>query len=186
MSRSAVRQRPVLGTPTTHNGRLVVDSTLAVSGRPDVFAIGDCAAIAVSPGSELICPQLAQVAIQSGRHAAAQIMAGLTGRPLAPFSYRDKGIMATIGRRAAVAQLPEWARLARDAGMDCLVWSPSRLPRWVQEQNDRLRQLVVALLELDVRSAGHLRFAVRRPTGFGCGDAGVIWRGPFATVRCTG
>jgi NADH dehydrogenase len=94
-----------LGAPTTHNGRLVVDSTLAVSGRPHVFAIGDCAAIAVSPGSEFTCPQLAQVAIQSGQHAAAQIMAGLTGRPLAPFSYLDKGIMATIGRRAAIAQL---------------------------------------------------------------------------------
>ena len=94
-----------LDTPTAHNGRLVVDSTLAVSGRPGVFAIGDCAAIPVSPGSEFTCPQLAQVAIQSGHHAAAQIMAGLTGSPTAPFSYRDKGIMATIGRRAAVAQL---------------------------------------------------------------------------------
>ena len=93
------------GTPKTHNGQLVVDSTLAVSGCPDVFAIGDCAAIPVFPGSELTCPQLAQVAIQSGRHAAGQVMAGLTGRPLARFSYRDKGIMATIGRRAAIAQL---------------------------------------------------------------------------------
>ncbi len=95
----------VLGAPTTHNGRLVVDSTLSVPGRPGVFAIGDCAAIPVSPGSELTCPQLAQVAIQSGRHAATQIMAGLTSRPLASFSYRNKGIMATIGRRAAIAQL---------------------------------------------------------------------------------
>jgi NADH:ubiquinone reductase (H+-translocating) len=95
----------VLGAPTTHNGRLVVDSALAVSGCPNVFAIGDCAAIPISPGSELRCPQLAQVAIQSGQHAAAQIMAGLTDRPLAQFSYRDKGIMATIGRRAAIAQL---------------------------------------------------------------------------------
>jgi NADH dehydrogenase len=94
-----------LGTPTAHNGRLVVDSTLEVSGLPGVFAIGDCAAIPVSLGSEFTCPQLAQVAIQSGHHAAAQIMAGLTGRLIAPFSYRDKGIMATIGRRAAVAEL---------------------------------------------------------------------------------
>jgi NADH dehydrogenase len=94
-----------LGTPTSPNGRLVVDSTLMVSGYPDVYAIGDCAAIPVSPGSELTCPQLAQVAIQSGQYAAAQIVAGLAGRPLPPFSYRDKGIMATIGRRAAIAQL---------------------------------------------------------------------------------
>jgi NADH dehydrogenase len=94
-----------LGAPTAHNGRLVVDSTLAVSGCPGVFAIGDCAAIPVSPGSELTSPQLAQVAIQSGQHAATQIISSLTGKAPAPFSYRDNGIMATIGRRAAIAQL---------------------------------------------------------------------------------
>ncbi|MGD0312890.1 MAG: FAD-dependent oxidoreductase [Acidimicrobiales bacterium] len=56
-------------------------------------------------GSNQICPQLAQVAIQSGRHAADQIIAQTRDKPLRPFRYRDKGIMATIGRRAAVAQL---------------------------------------------------------------------------------
>jgi NADH dehydrogenase len=47
---------------------------------------------------------VAQVAIQSGGHAARQILAKLAGRPTIPFAYKDKGIMATIGRRAAITQ----------------------------------------------------------------------------------
>ena len=51
-------------------------------------------------------PQLAQVAIQGGNHAADQILATIARRPRSPFRYHDKGTMATIGRRAAVAELP--------------------------------------------------------------------------------
>ena len=94
-----------LGAPTQRDGRLVVDSNLGIAGRPGAYAIGDAAAIPDAPGSDGQCPQLAQVAIQSGRHAAAEILAGLRGEPPTPFYYRDKGIMATIGRRAAIAQL---------------------------------------------------------------------------------
>jgi NADH dehydrogenase len=90
---------------TDRNGRLVVDSELRVGGHQCVYAIGDAAAIPLAPGSDATCPQLAQVAIQSGKHAAKQILAHVSGRPSTPFCYRDKGIMATIGRRAAVAQI---------------------------------------------------------------------------------
>lgn len=89
----------------TSDGRVVVDSDLAVPGYAGVFAVGDAAAIPTGPGSDQICPQLAQVAIQSGRHAADQIIAQGQGKERRPFRYRDKGILATIGRRAAVAQL---------------------------------------------------------------------------------
>ena len=51
-------------------------------------------------------PQLAQDALQSGDHAARQIISRREGRPTTPFPYHDKGVMATIGRRSAVAQLP--------------------------------------------------------------------------------
>ena len=95
-----------LELPVSKNGRLLVDSNLNVSGHFDVFAIGDAAAIPQEPGSSELCPQLAQVAIQSGRHAAGQIVAQLNQRHAVPFRYKDKGIMATIGRRAAVAQFP--------------------------------------------------------------------------------
>jgi NADH:ubiquinone reductase (H+-translocating) len=89
----------------TRSGQLIVDSNLEVEGHPGVFAVGDAASIPLAPGSEERCPQLAQVAIQSGRHAAKQIRARAAGNPMTPFRYRDKGIMATIGRRAAIAQL---------------------------------------------------------------------------------
>jgi NADH:ubiquinone reductase (H+-translocating) len=90
---------------TTTDGRLQVDSNLSVADRLGVFAIGDAAAIPTEPGSLDTCPQLAQVAMQSGRHAASQILAQVAGQPMIPFRYRDKGIMATVGRRAAIAQL---------------------------------------------------------------------------------
>ncbi len=70
--------------------------------------VGDAAAVPVGKHrglSEEICPQLAQVAIQSGRHAAEQILRRRDGLDATDFRYLDKGQMATIGRRAAVAQL---------------------------------------------------------------------------------
>ena len=95
------------------NGRLVVQADLSLPGHPGAYAIGDAAAVPWGPGSvdpksgdQRICPQLAQVAIQSGKHAAAQIVNRVEGRPTQPFRYRDKGIMATVGRRAAVTQFP--------------------------------------------------------------------------------
>ncbi len=99
-----------LGIEAGPAGRLVVTDELGIKGREGAFAIGDAAAVPWGAGSAepgAICPQLAQVAIQSGKHAAAQIVNQVKGRPLEPFSYRDKGIMATIGRRAAVTQFPE-------------------------------------------------------------------------------
>jgi NADH dehydrogenase len=95
---------------TGPGGRLEVDDDLSISGRTDAFAIGDAAAVPWGPRSPEhaeICPQLAQVAIQSGKHAAAQVLNRVQGRPTKPFRYRDKGIMATIGRRAAVTQFPQ-------------------------------------------------------------------------------
>lgn len=98
-----------LASPTGVNGRLIVGDDLALAGRGDAYAVGDAATVPWGPGSDHpgeTCPQLAQVAIQSGRHAAGQILRRIDGRPAVPFRYRDKGIMATIGRRAAVAELP--------------------------------------------------------------------------------
>jgi NADH:ubiquinone reductase (H+-translocating) len=94
-----------IGSETTRGGRLVVDSNLSVGTREGVLAIGDAAAIPRAFGSNDICPQLSPVAIQSGRHAASIVISRQLGQPTAPFRYHDKGTMATIGRRAAVAQL---------------------------------------------------------------------------------
>lgn len=97
------------GLPVTAGGRIAVDSNLAVVGRRDVFAAGDIAAVPASvvpsDGNARPLPQLAQPAIQSGRHAAREVGAVLTSAPTKPFAYKDKGIMATIGRRSAVAEI---------------------------------------------------------------------------------
>src|SRR5581483_1181285 len=98
-----------LSLPRRAGGRLEVDADLSVPGRDEVYAVGDAAAVPWGAGAETpgaICPQLAQVAIQSGKHAARQILRRRRGQPTAPFRYRDKGIMATIGRRAAITQFP--------------------------------------------------------------------------------
>ncbi|MGD0393879.1 MAG: NAD(P)/FAD-dependent oxidoreductase [Acidimicrobiales bacterium] len=98
-----------MGAPTGTNGRLVVDSDLLLVGRSDAYAIGDAAAVPWGPrpgDAGRVCPQLAQVAIQSGAHAAQHIINRIEGRPTKAFHYHDKGIMATIGRRAAITEFP--------------------------------------------------------------------------------
>jgi NADH dehydrogenase len=99
-----------LDLATGPNGRLEVGTDLSLPGHQDAYAIGDAAAVRWGPGSpdpSEICPQLAQVAIQSGKHAAEQIVHRVRDEPTRPFSYRDKGIMATIGRRAAITEFPQ-------------------------------------------------------------------------------
>ena len=92
-----------LGLPTTNGGRVVVDEYLKVPGFDEVFVVGDMAGSEDSDGS--MYPQLAPVAMQGGKHIAGQIKRELTGKPLQSFTYTDRGIMATIGRNAAVAEL---------------------------------------------------------------------------------
>ncbi len=99
------------GLPQDPAGRIRVGPDLRASGFDTLFAAGD---VAIGPDS---LPQLAQPAIQQGRHAGRQIASMISGQPLREFRYRDKGTMATIGRRAAVAdiELP-WQRHLRLAG----------------------------------------------------------------------
>jgi NADH:ubiquinone reductase (H+-translocating) len=85
-------------------GRIVVAADLSIPDHADAYAVGDVADIDDGHGGRL--PQLAQVAIQGGTHAAEQVLATIGRRPRRPFRYHDKGTMATIGRRAAVAELP--------------------------------------------------------------------------------
>jgi NADH dehydrogenase len=89
-----------LGARQDRAGRVWVRPDLTVEGAPGVFVIGDAAAFPVEGG---ILPGVAQVAIQQGRHAAQNILADLARRPMAPFSYFDRGSMATIGRNRAIA-----------------------------------------------------------------------------------
>ncbi len=101
----AVPLADAVGVEQTRAGRIAVDATLRVPGHDRVFVIGDLAGARDAEGE--LFPQVAQVAIQQGKHAAALIEAMDTGaRADAPFVYRDLGQMATIGRSAAVLQTP--------------------------------------------------------------------------------
>ncbi len=99
---------PVVGDwhlPTGPGGRVLVEPDLRITGFPEVFAVGDVAAT----GQPLA--QLAQPAIQGGKHAGIQIRRLLAGATTQEFHYKDKGTMATIGRSDAVVQLPFGLRL---------------------------------------------------------------------------
>lgn len=96
-----------LALPQRESGRVQVLPNLSLPGHPEVFAVGDVAAIPARDGGTVA--QLAQPAIQSGRHAARELLR--PEGPPRPFRYRDRGTMATIGRRAAVAELPGQLRL---------------------------------------------------------------------------
>jgi NADH dehydrogenase len=91
-----------LGARTSRHGRLAVEETLQLPGRPEVFVIGD-AAYLEAEGKPL--PMMAPVAIQMAEVASANIRRQIAGEPLQPFHYRDPGSLATIGRNAAVAHI---------------------------------------------------------------------------------
>ncbi len=93
------------GLPVGHGGRVDVNRDLTVPGFPGVYAVGDAANIPDSDGSVL--PQLGSVAQQAGEHVGRNILAATRGQEREPFDYHDKGIMAMIGRRAAVAEIGE-------------------------------------------------------------------------------
>jgi NADH:ubiquinone reductase (H+-translocating) len=84
--------------------RIAVDGELRIPSHPEVFAVGDIAAI-TDAKTEQVLPQLGSVALQSGEHAGETIAHTVAGKETKPFKYRDKGTMATIGRGAAVVQM---------------------------------------------------------------------------------
>jgi NADH dehydrogenase len=93
------------GVTQGRGGRIDVQPDLTVEGFPEVYALGDFANISVAGEDAL--PQLGSVAQQSGSWAAENILAGIQGKPRKSFHYHDKGIMAMIGRKAAVAEVGE-------------------------------------------------------------------------------
>lgn len=91
-----------LGVPLDRAGRVEVTEDLSLPGYPEVFVIGDLAA---ARSGDKPVPGVAQAAMQGGEHAARSIIADLEERPRRPFRYRDKGSLATVGRKKAVADL---------------------------------------------------------------------------------
>jgi NADH:ubiquinone reductase (H+-translocating) len=88
---------------TDRQGRIIVNEDLSVPGHPEIYAIGDVANFSHQGGKPL--PGIAPFAMQSGEHAARNILARALGSPTKTFHFRDKGSMATIGRNKAIADL---------------------------------------------------------------------------------
>jgi NADH:ubiquinone reductase (H+-translocating) len=97
-----------LGVPLDRAGRVLVEPDLTIPGHPEVFVIGDLATLKGADGKPL--PGVAQVAIQMGKHAAANIERAIEHQPYRSFVYRNLGNLATIGRASAVADFG-WLRL---------------------------------------------------------------------------
>jgi NADH dehydrogenase len=155
-----------LGLPRSVRGGLVVERDLTVPGHPEVFVIGDVAAATSPDGAPY--PQLAPVAMQGGRYVARSIVRRLEGRGAPkPFRYVDKGIMATIGRRSAVAELPLGIRFRRTIGwiswlglhLAFLIGFRNRIVvlvnwAWAYVRNDRGNRVIVSDVEDDEGEGG--------------------------------
>jgi NADH dehydrogenase len=96
----------VLGVAQGPGGRILVERDLAVPDRHGLWVIGDLAHTPGAVDGGGAAPQLAPAAMQAGELVAANILRSIAGEPTQPFGYRDKGTMATIGRRSAVAEIP--------------------------------------------------------------------------------
>lgn len=94
------------GLPIGRGGRIEVREDLRTLNDDKVFAIGDNCIIVDNP-----LPQLAQPALQMGKHVAETISRLHSGQPTEPFRYKDKGTMATVGRADAVVQLSNGLKL---------------------------------------------------------------------------
>jgi NADH dehydrogenase len=101
----ASRLAELTGAECDSAGRVTVERDLTLPGHPDVFALGDMVRVCGADGDSIALPGVAPVAMQQGRYAAKVVDDRLRGRGTRPFSYRDKGNLATIGRAAAVADI---------------------------------------------------------------------------------
>ena len=106
-----------LDAETDRAGRVKVAPDLSVPGHPDIFVIGDTAAIDDASGNPL--PGVAPVAKQQGNYLAALLIARRDGKTVPPFRYRDLGSLATIGRKRAVIQM---GRLKMKGFFAWLLW----------------------------------------------------------------
>jgi NADH:ubiquinone reductase (H+-translocating) len=113
----AARLGELSGAAVDRAGRVTVEPDLSLPGHPEVLALGDMVRVRSRDGGVQALPGVAPVAMQQGRYAAKLVRARLSGDPIGPFHYLDKGNLATIGRARAVADLhairlggfPAWA-----------------------------------------------------------------------------
>jgi NADH dehydrogenase len=173
---AGVRGHPLaeaLRVPLGRGGRVPVADDLSLPGHPGVWVAGDLAGPVGAPlleGGAHALPQVAQVAIQQGKHVAHGIRARLAGRPTRPFRYADRGQMAIVGRSAGVAELSPAMGGGRFSGFAGwlawlfvhLVYLPSHVNRartllgwaWEWATYDRHARLILESGERSARGAG--------------------------------
>ncbi len=106
---AGVRPSPAvaaLGLPLGDDRRIVVDATMRVRGRENVWAIGDAAAVPdPAKGGKAPCPPTAQHALRQGKVVGDSVAAALAGRPPRRFRYRTLGVFVDMGQHKAVATM---------------------------------------------------------------------------------
>ena len=107
-----------LGAETDKAGRILVEPTLTVPRHPEVFVIGDAAIQPWKPGRPV--PGVAQGGIQGGKYAAKAIRRRLSGEPVPPFRFSDRGDVAVIGRLSGVTNIGWLGPFGRQGGF--LAW----------------------------------------------------------------
>ena len=106
-----------LDAPCDRAGRVIVDTTLRPQGLSNIFVVGDTAA--VTDGNGVVVPGVAPAAKQMGHYAAQAVLSLIKGEQPQPFKYRNYGNLATIGRKAAVA---DFGRFTLSGFLAWLIW----------------------------------------------------------------
>ena len=172
---AGVRPRSLAGSaqlPQGKHGTIAANGDMSVPGHPGVWAIGDCAAI--PDGSGGYYPPTAQHAIREGPVLADNIVASLRGQPTKPFRYSALGMMASLGARKAVAQLPGDRVLTGFPAW--FLWRSYYLSR-LPGLDRKLRVAFDWTLELLFpRDISELRVYSRRAQSSAAADAGLVPR----------
>ena len=132
VSAIGVEPNPIVrsfGLPLDARGRIVVDEYLRVAGFPNVWAIGDNAAV-TDPATGRPYAPTAQHAVRQAKLLAKNLVASLSGRPLEPMRYRTRGMMVTLGDHSAVAWLGRVTLTGFPAWWLWRTYALLQIPRW--------------------------------------------------------
>ncbi len=110
-------------------GRILTDDHLRVPDHPEIFALGDCAAVA---GAQL--PQTAQLAMQEGKYLAKMLNREARGKGIAPFEFNNLGMLAYVGKSKALAEIPK-AKVRWRGIITYFFWRSAYLTRLVSLKN---------------------------------------------------
>ena len=168
-----------LGVPLDRAGRVRVHPDLTIPGHPEVFVIGDLAALEDQHGRPL--PGVAPVAQQQAAHAARNIVRAIEGQPLKPFRYFNWGNLATIGRAAAIA---EFGRVHLSGFVGWLVWLFVHIMKLVGFRNRVLVLVQWAAAYLTYQRS--VRLITGRDSGYGPPPRAATPPAPPATAEPSG